>query len=104
MKLEAAAAFHYAMRAERSRWQRFSDLREAASYPHLSENRDRKAVVDRVNAKLSGPGVFVSYESTLSDAVKEAMAEADRERDSLREEFRSAGLLCGADGKRKAGE
>ena len=100
LKLEAAAAFHYAMRAEKNRWQRFNDMREAASYPHLSDNRDRKAVIERVNIKLAGPGVVVPYEATLSEETKLAMAEADRERDATWAEFQAAGVLCRADGKR----
>lgn len=99
LKLEAAAAFHYAMRAERLRWQRFNDMREAASYPHLSEDRDRKAIIERVNVKLAGPGVVVPYEETLTDEMKRAMAEADRERDATLAEFKDTGLSCRSDEK-----
>jgi hypothetical protein len=90
---EAAAVFHYAMRAEKARWQRFDDIRVATSFIQLAEQNDRRAILQTVNEKLAGPGVPISVESTLAPEVRERLDECNRERDAAYDKLREAGLL-----------
>ena len=98
LELPIIAAFHYAMLASRRRWERFDDLREAASFPHFEENY-RRSMVNRIGLMTSGPGIVHQWEETLDPQVREKLDDCDKERDEVFESLQRAGLLLGPDGK-----
>lgn len=97
LDLPAAAAFHYAMRAEAMRWQRIDDMLTAANF-HAFEPKDRRQIVGRIAHKLSGPGRVRSWQSLLNDDQRARLAEWDAERDQVYQQLAEAGLLCQSDG------
>lgn len=98
MRQQAAFAFHCALRAIRTRWQRLDDSIEAAGFVHLSK-RDRQRLMSRVHFMLSGPGRPQHWKETLSPEVVAAAEEADRELDATIARIRASGInLRRADG------
>lgn len=98
LEMPAAAAFHLAMRAEKVRWQRFEDMKNAAMFSKFEE-ATRNRLSEESMLKLSGPGVVVRWQETLSEGTRKKMAECDAELDETFKMLAAAGVLCGADGR-----
>ena len=101
MRLRPCAAFMYAMKAEAERWQRIEDQRQAASYHALAEQSQRN-LIERINCKLSGPGVVPKFDDCLSEVELEEARKARAEHDELYRRLESQGLLLPADGNQIA--
>jgi hypothetical protein len=95
----AGAAFHFAMIAQRTRYQRLDDTRQATAFTKY-DKRSQQTILSRINLMVSGPGKVVPWESHLTEREREGVKKANEELDSTYEALRKAGLLVSVDGTR----
>ena len=91
------AAFHFAMRCKRARYERLDDMRLAATFSKFDE-RTQSQIVGKISLMCSGPGKVVHWSDLLTDKEKKGVAESDAELERTYEALRVAGLLRTAEG------
>ncbi len=98
-RLPVVAALHFAMRAERSRWQQLDDMREAVAFLHMAP-KDQAALIQRINFMLGGPALVDRWENRLTERQRAGVAEAEAQLEATRRKLAEKNVrLATATGK-----
>lgn len=99
MALPVAAAFHFAMRSYRKRWEGIDDIRRAVLFRHLDEP-SRQRLLHRIEYMISGPGIPRHWRDALTPKERKGAKEAEDEMMVNYRRFQEMGILLNPDGSK----